>query len=141
MIEHPAALDPLSGFPYSNVVVSGDLVATASQVPFDENNLIVGPDFADQAHQVFANLRQCLRVAGCDFADVIKVSGSRRAMSLGVETSSSPASMASKSFLRVAAASWTVARERGRRPLATTPSLTGAMTDGGNGGNPSEPGG
>jgi len=75
MIEYPAALDPLSGFPYSNVVVSGDLVATASQVPFDENNLIVGPDFADQAHQVFANLRQCLRVAGCDFADVIKVSG------------------------------------------------------------------
>jgi 2-iminobutanoate/2-iminopropanoate deaminase len=75
MIEHPDALDPLSGFPYSNVVVSGDLVAIASQVPFDENNLIIGPDFADQAHQVFANLRQCLFVAGCDFSHVVKVCG------------------------------------------------------------------
>jgi len=75
MIEHPAALDPLSGFPYSNVVVSGDLVAIASQVPFDENHHLIGPNFAEQAHQVFANLRQCLLVARCDFADVIKVSG------------------------------------------------------------------
>lgn len=75
MMDYPHALDPLSGFPYSNVVVSDDLVAIASQVPFDENNLIVGPNFVDQAHQVFANLRKCLQVAGCDFPDVIKVGG------------------------------------------------------------------
>jgi 2-iminobutanoate/2-iminopropanoate deaminase len=75
MIEHPIAPEPLSGFPYANVVVSGDLVAVASQVPFGEDRLIVGPDFATQAHQVFANLRRCLQVAGCDLADVIKVTG------------------------------------------------------------------
>lgn len=54
-------------------------------------------------------------------------------MSLGVETSSPPASMASRSFLRAAAASWTVARDGGRPVLATTPSLTVAVANGGNG--------
>jgi len=73
MIEHPAALDPLSGFPYSNVAVSGDLVAVASQVPFDEEHHLVSREFLAQAHRVFANLRRCLQVAGCDFDDVIKV--------------------------------------------------------------------
>ena len=75
MIEHPFALEPLAGFPYANVVVSGDLVALASQVPFGEDHHLVGPAFADQAHQVFANLRRCLQVAGCDLVDVIKVTG------------------------------------------------------------------
>ena len=75
MVDHPFALDPLSGFPYSNVAVSGDLVAVASQVPFGDDGHLVGREFAEQAHQVFANLGRCLRVAGCDFADVIKVCG------------------------------------------------------------------
>ena len=61
MIEHPAALDPLSGFPYFNVVIWGDLVAIASQVPFDENHHLIGPNFPEQAHQVFANLRDVSR--------------------------------------------------------------------------------
>jgi len=73
---HPQdAPEPLSGFPYSNVVVSGDLVATASQVPFDEHHHLVGRGFAEQAHQVFANLRRSLQVAGCEMTDVIKVTG------------------------------------------------------------------
>ncbi|HXX90963.1 MAG TPA: RidA family protein [Acidimicrobiales bacterium] len=75
MVEHPFALDPLSGFPYSNVAVSGDLVAIASQVPFGEDHHLVGREFSVQAHQVFVNLRRCLRAAGCDFVDVIKVCG------------------------------------------------------------------
>ena len=75
MVEHPFALEPLSGFPYSNVAVSGDLVAIASQVPFDEDHLLVGPEFSKQAHQVFVNLGRCLQVAGCSFADVFKVCG------------------------------------------------------------------
>jgi 2-iminobutanoate/2-iminopropanoate deaminase len=75
MVDHPFALEPLAGFPYSNVVVSGDLVAVASQVPFGEGHHLVGRAFAEQAHQVFANLRQCLKVAGCDLVDVIKVTG------------------------------------------------------------------
>ena len=73
MPEYPPAPDPLSGFPYSNVVVSGDLVAIASQTPIDDSHHLVGPEFAEQAHQVFANLRRCLQTAGCDFSDVIKV--------------------------------------------------------------------
>jgi 2-iminobutanoate/2-iminopropanoate deaminase len=73
MPDYPPAPDPLSGFPYSNVVVSGDLVAIASQTPFDDSQHLVGPGFTEQAHQVFANLRRCLQTAGCDLADVIKV--------------------------------------------------------------------
>jgi 2-iminobutanoate/2-iminopropanoate deaminase len=75
MVEHPFAREPLAGFPYSNVVVSGDLVAVASQVPFGEDNHLVGREFVDQAHQVFVNLRRCLQVTGCDLVDVIKVCG------------------------------------------------------------------
>jgi len=81
MIEHPAALDPLSGFPYSNVAVSGDLVAIASQVPFDKNHHVVGPNFAEQAHQVFANLGACLRVPGCSFPDVTNAAAIWRTLS------------------------------------------------------------
>lgn len=75
MVEHPFALEPLSGFPYSNVAVSGDLVAVASQVPFGEDHHLVSREFTEQAHQVFANLLRCLRVAGCELADVFKVTG------------------------------------------------------------------
>ena len=75
MVEHPFALDPLSGFPYSNVAISGDVVAVASQVPFDADHHLVGREFSEQAHQVFTNLRHCLNVAGCDLVDVIKVTG------------------------------------------------------------------
>ena len=57
------------------MAVSGDLVAIASQVPFGEDGNLVGPEFSEQAHQVFANLRRCLQVAGCDFVDVMKVTG------------------------------------------------------------------
>jgi enamine deaminase RidA (YjgF/YER057c/UK114 family) len=75
MLEDPDVPEPLSGFPYSNVVVSNDLIAVASQTPFDDTNHLRGTGFADQAQQVFANLRRCLQAAGCDLADVIKVGG------------------------------------------------------------------
>src|ERR1700730_14723871 len=75
MLEYPDAPEPLSGFPYSNVVVSSDLVAVASQSPFDDTHNSRGIAFADQALQVSANLRRCLQAAGCEMADVIKVGG------------------------------------------------------------------
>jgi 2-iminobutanoate/2-iminopropanoate deaminase len=75
MLKYPPARDPLQNFPYSNVVVSGDLVVIASQVPFDEHDHLVGTGFDEQAHQVFANLRRCLEAADCGFGDVIKVGG------------------------------------------------------------------
>jgi 2-iminobutanoate/2-iminopropanoate deaminase len=59
--------------PYSPVVVSGDLVYTAGQVPFDENGELVSDEFREQAHQTFRNLGRCLQAAGCSFGDVVKV--------------------------------------------------------------------
>ena len=59
--------------PYSPVVVSGDLVATAGQVGFDEDGELVGDGIEEQARQVFDNLSRCLAAAGCGLDDVIKV--------------------------------------------------------------------
>jgi 2-iminobutanoate/2-iminopropanoate deaminase len=59
--------------PYSPVVVSGDLVFTAGQAPFDEQGTLVSEDIREQTHQVLRNLGKCLRAAGCDYADVLKV--------------------------------------------------------------------
>lgn len=59
--------------PYSSVVVSGDLVFTAGQAPFDADGKLVSEDFAEQAHQTFRNLGLCLEAAGCGFGDVLKV--------------------------------------------------------------------
>ena len=59
--------------PYSPVVVSGDLVATAGQVAFDECGVLVGDGIEEQARQVFENLSRCLAAAGCGLDDVIKV--------------------------------------------------------------------
>jgi 2-iminobutanoate/2-iminopropanoate deaminase len=59
--------------PYSPVVVSGDLVATAGQVAFDEDGELVRGGIEEQARQVFENLSTCLAAAGCGLEDVIKV--------------------------------------------------------------------
>ena len=55
------------------VVVSGDHVYTAGQVPFDVNGEVVPGGVEEQTRQVFANLRACLEAAGCTFDDVVKV--------------------------------------------------------------------
>ena len=59
--------------PYSPVVVSGDLVYTAGQVAFDASGTLVAGGIAEQTTQVLANLRACLRAAGCALDDVLKV--------------------------------------------------------------------
>jgi 2-iminobutanoate/2-iminopropanoate deaminase len=59
--------------PYSPVVVSGDLVYTAGQVGFDESGQLTADDITGQTEQVFENLVACLRAAGCEPSDVIKV--------------------------------------------------------------------
>lgn len=61
--------------PYSTVVVTGDLVVTAGQVPLTPAGELVGDDFRDQAEQVFTNLAASLAAAGCSLADVFKVNG------------------------------------------------------------------
>jgi 2-iminobutanoate/2-iminopropanoate deaminase len=59
--------------PYSPVIVSGDLVVLAGQIPFDEDGKLVSADFAEQGRRVFENIGSCLRAANCDYSDVIKV--------------------------------------------------------------------
>jgi len=59
--------------PYSPVVVSGDLVYTAGQVGFDEAGQLTADDITGQTRKALENLLTCLRAAGCESADVIKV--------------------------------------------------------------------
>jgi len=60
-------------FPYTPVVVSGDLVVTAGQVANDATGTIVSDDVEAQCRQVLDNVRACLQAAGCELSDVIKV--------------------------------------------------------------------
>jgi 2-iminobutanoate/2-iminopropanoate deaminase len=60
-------------FPYTPVVVSGDLVVTAGQVANDASGRVVADDIEGQTRQVLDNVRACLAAAGCGLADVIKV--------------------------------------------------------------------
>ena len=60
-------------FPYSPVVVSGDLVVTAGQVANDATGTIVSGEIEAQTRQVLGNVRACLAAGGCGLADVIKV--------------------------------------------------------------------
>ncbi|HEX3733417.1 MAG TPA: RidA family protein [Mycobacteriales bacterium] len=59
--------------PYSSVIVSGDLVFTAGQAPFNAEGTLVLDSFDDQVHQTMRNLGACLQSAGCGFDDVLKV--------------------------------------------------------------------
>jgi 2-iminobutanoate/2-iminopropanoate deaminase len=59
--------------PYSPVVVSGDLVYTAGQVGFDEAGQLVADDVEAQCRRALDNVRGCLQAAGCELADVVKV--------------------------------------------------------------------
>ena len=59
--------------PYSPVVISGDHVFTAGQVGFDETGELVPGGIAEQTRRSLENVRNCLRAAGCELADVVKV--------------------------------------------------------------------
>jgi 2-iminobutanoate/2-iminopropanoate deaminase len=64
-------------FPYSPVVVSGDLVVTSGQVANDATGTVVSGGIEEQSRQVLDNIRACLDAAGCRLADVIKVNAFR----------------------------------------------------------------
>ena len=59
--------------PYSPVVVDGGLVCTAGQVGFDENGELVPGGIEAQTRRALENLTSCLRAAGCERTDVLKV--------------------------------------------------------------------
>jgi 2-iminobutanoate/2-iminopropanoate deaminase len=72
-------IQPEAPFPppgqYTPAIESDGLVFLSGQVPFDAAGKLVSEDFATQARQVFENMNRCLRAAGCEFADVLKVTG------------------------------------------------------------------
>ena len=59
--------------PYSPVVVDGSFVYTAGQVGFDENGELVQGGIEAQTRRALENLTACLRAAGCERTDVLKV--------------------------------------------------------------------
>jgi len=61
--------------PYSQAVVSGELVFLSGQTPIDpETGALVAGGFEDRVHRVFRNLEAVLESAGCGFSDVVRVS-------------------------------------------------------------------
>jgi len=64
----PAAIGP-----YSQAIISGNMVFTAGQIPLDPATMqIVGTDIAAQTRQVFGNLRAILEAAGTSLNAVVK---------------------------------------------------------------------
>jgi 2-iminobutanoate/2-iminopropanoate deaminase len=59
--------------PYSPAVVDGDLVYTAGQVGFDEHGEVVAGGIEEQARRALENVQACLRAAGAELTDVLKV--------------------------------------------------------------------
>lgn len=59
--------------PYSQAVVSGDLLITSGQIPIDPatGNLVDG-DIETAARRVLDNLGAVLQAGGCSFEDVLK---------------------------------------------------------------------
>jgi len=59
--------------PYSQVVVSAELVLTAGQVGFGADGVLVAGGIEEQTRQALENLSACLAAAGCGPGDVLKV--------------------------------------------------------------------
>jgi len=64
----PAAIGP-----YSQAIIAAPFVFTSGQLPVDpKTNELVGGDVANQAKQVFENMKAVLAEAGTDFTRVVK---------------------------------------------------------------------
>ena len=61
--------------PYSQgAIATGPTLYVAAQGPYDpESGELVGESFAEQAEQVFGNIRAIVEAAGASLADVVKV--------------------------------------------------------------------
>lgn len=60
-------------FSHVAIVSGGRTVHVSGQVAFDEAGRVVGTTFAEQAQQVFSNLRVALAAAGADFRHIVKM--------------------------------------------------------------------
>lgn len=59
--------------PYSQAIVSGDLVFTSGQIPLDpETGGLVGENITEQTHRVCKNLEAVLNAAGSSLKNAVK---------------------------------------------------------------------
>ena len=66
----PAAIGP-----YSQGIISGGLFFASGQIPINpETGAIEGSTIKEQAERVMRNIGELLKVAGCDYTDVVKTS-------------------------------------------------------------------
>ena len=63
----PAAIGP-----YSQAIVSGNLVYTSGQIPVNPETGLIPCNVEEQAHQVFSNIKNLLSEAGTSIDNVIK---------------------------------------------------------------------
>ena len=64
----PAAIGP-----YSQAMITGDLVFTSGQIPINPaTGEITGTDIREQAEQVMKNLGEVLKEAGCSYEQAVK---------------------------------------------------------------------
>ncbi|MCL1904357.1 MAG: RidA family protein [Oscillospiraceae bacterium] len=64
----PAAIGP-----YSQAVITGNLLFVSGQIPLSpETGEVCGKDIHAQTEQVMNNIKAVLTAAGCDFDDVVK---------------------------------------------------------------------
>ncbi len=69
----PGTIGPVG--PYSQAVISGNLVFTAGQIPARDDFDSQPADFEDQVRQTLRNIEAILIAAGSDFEHVVKVNG------------------------------------------------------------------
>ena len=58
--------------PYSHAVKSGNMLYVSGQVPFDNNDTLIGADIAAQTEQTMKNLASLLSSAGLGMDNVVK---------------------------------------------------------------------
>jgi 2-iminobutanoate/2-iminopropanoate deaminase len=64
----PAAIGP-----YSQGIVTGNLLFASGQIPLDpKTGTVVGSDITEQAHQACKNVGEILKAAGTDYTKVVK---------------------------------------------------------------------
>jgi 2-iminobutanoate/2-iminopropanoate deaminase len=60
--------------PYSQAILHEGMLFVSGQLGIDPHNHGMPPNFIEQAHLVFNNLKAILKEAGMDFSNVVKVS-------------------------------------------------------------------
>lgn len=58
--------------PYSHAVRSGNMLYISGQVPFDNNDRLIGTDIATQTEQTMNNLASLLDSAGLGMGNIVK---------------------------------------------------------------------